>query len=317
MNRFSTSLLTLLALTATVAAQDPVDLNTNAKAGTTAWFLQVEKNLQTIDMAGQAMETGQTVNNTFRLSVTGVNEDGSRNIELEISRVHGSMAMPMMGELTFDSAEDGEVDDPMGVGLGEMVKQMTSIAGHTFTAKVDGRGKLVGDMMPAGDDAAKKSGKDHVSAAKQLVEAAFGNRPEKALAVGEKWKFDMSDESGRMPTKNDVEATFAEATDEHFVVKFSGTMTKGDIPEGDGDEDPMRAEMLEGMEISNGKMSGDQKLSRKDGLVTSATAKVTADISVESPMGSMEMKLNATKTLSRTAAPKKKEAPAKAAETGK
>ena len=70
--------------------------------------------------------------------------------------------------------------------------------------------------------------------------------------------------------------------------------------EDESEEAAMAAEMIAGMEVSNGKVVGGQMLSRKDGLVTSSTLKATADVAMETQMGEMMMTTLATKVLKRT-----------------
>ena len=63
---------------------------------------------------------------------------------------------------------------------------------------------------------------------------------------------------------------------------------------------------------SNGKIEGGQQLSRKDGLVTTSNLKATADVSIESQMGAMQMTTLATTVLARAPAEKAPEKPAEA-----
>lgn len=331
MTRLSLSVIALLTLTLPVIAQgESHNLATTAKADTTVWFVQTEKNSQTIDMAGQMMETGQTVNRTFCISIKSVDDDGMRTVEFEALRVHGIMSLPMMGEMEFDSANPVDNDDfdggMMGIDVGQMTDALTNVVGHKFSVKIDSFGRAKG--MPSvvqTEDEKKDAAPGVADQAKILIEAAFGQRPEKEMAIGDKWAF--SDDAGgnRLAMKNKIEATLVKVDADNFETKFTGSIEKGagpdDAMEDESEEAAMAAEMIAGMEVSNGKVVGGQMLSRKDGLVTSSTLKATADVAMETQMGEMMMTTLATKVLKRTtkekAMPKPKAEPAAEPKSGK
>ena len=312
MTRLSLPVIALLSLSLPVIAQgESHNLATTAKADTTVWFVQTEKNSQTIDMAGQMMETGQTVNRTFSVSIKSVGDDGMRTVEFEAVRVHGIMSLPMMGEMEFDSANPVDNDDfdggMMGIDVGQMTEALTDVVGHKFTVKIDSFGRAKGmPKLVQTEDEQKDAAPSVADQAKVLIEAAFGQRPEKDMAIGDKWAFSDVAGSNKLAMNNKIEATLVKVDADSFETKLSGSIEKGaDAADAIGDEDEseeaaMAAEMIAGMEVSNGKVVGGQMLSRKDGLVTSSTLKATADVTMETQMGDMMMTTLATKVLKRT-----------------
>jgi hypothetical protein len=319
MTRLSLPAIALLSLTLPIIAQgEAYDLATTAKPDTSVWFLEIETNSQTIDMAGQMMETAQTVKRKFRIDIQSVDDDGVRQVEVEVFRIYGKMDLPMMGSLKFDSLKTIDNSDfdggMMGLDVDEMTKSLTDIGGRKFMAKVDRFGRAKGMPKLLGD-------KEEVNItladqAKKLVEAAFGHRPTEQTAVGGKYKFADVGGSGRLAMENKVEATLVKVDADSFLMKFSGVVAKGSVDtgedEGQSEDADMAAELLAGMEVSNGKIEGGQKLSRKDGLVTTSNLKATADVSVESQMGAMQMTTLATTVLARASAEKAPEKPVEA-----
>lgn len=312
MTRLSLPAIALLSLTLPIIAQGEAhDLATTAKPDTSVWFFEIEKNSQTIDMGGQMMETGQTVNRKFRIEVKSVDEDGVQIVEVEAFRVYGKMALPMMGDLKFDSLNPVDNSDfdggMMGLDVAELTKSLTGIAGRKFMAKVDRFGRVKGTPKLIGS----KEGVDIAplaDQAKKLVAAAFGHRPSEKTAVGGKWEFTQVGGSNQLAMKNKVEATLVKVDADRFLIKFGGTVAKSNAAatevDPESEDADMAAELLAGMQISNGKVEGEQQLSRKDGLVATSTFKSTADVSVESQMGEVQMTMLATTVLARTKAEK-------------
>jgi len=134
-------LFSLLALAAVAVAQGTEhDLRTTAKKGSSAWFVQSTKQEQAIDMDGQTMDMGNTVNYTVRVTVGEVSDKGSLDVTIDILRVEGALVLPMMGEVAFDSAAGPAEDD--GFGMAALGDAMASLAGKKFTATVSPYGKV-------------------------------------------------------------------------------------------------------------------------------------------------------------------------------
>lgn len=347
------SLVTALALCAPASAQGEFDFRVTAKKGASVWLQQEVKQSQIIDMQGQEMESEQATSRVLQLTVKDVDDKGDLVVETKIARVFGSMGLPMgMGEMEFDSAasEADEDDEDDGMGMGAMMSGMKKAflagAGKTFTAKVDGKGKVV-ELMDDAKELLKEGGGGggggmrgmagaslNEEMLKSMVEEAFGAVPEKPVAVGGKWAKNETKNSSRMPMQNKVEMTLSKADAESYEITVVGTVEKPAAPTGaDGeeleDEDgqaAMQKQMMESMQVKNGKIDGFCRVSRTDGFVLEVKNTASADIEMSmAQMGDMAMTIKITTTVKRTTAdaatpkkpePKKDEAKPAAPTTG-
>jgi hypothetical protein len=314
MNHRSIPFLFLLA--APLFAQGEVDLKTTAKKGSSVWLSVERKSEETIDAAGREMERTQSTTRVLHVAVKDVDDKGNLVVETKIARVHGNMSMGGQADFDFDSAAAaaGDDDDGMGGMFSTMKKALMAGAGKTFTAKVDSRGKVVELMDGAaellrGNQGGMMSGNSlDEGTLKNIVEAAFGNVPEKPMAVGSKWEHKETD--GRMPMEHKLEMTLTKADDEAFEVSATGTIDKPAQPADAGkdpaDLDPQEAmarEAMRSMKVKNGKMAGSQRVSRKDGFVLDASSTVTMDIEMTAPgMGEMSVAAKVTSVTKRTTA---------------
>ncbi|MBL8728322.1 MAG: hypothetical protein JNM25_07830 [Planctomycetes bacterium] len=304
-----TSLFCLLTLSTVLVAQDH-DLSIPAKKGSTVWLSKVEKMEQTIDMGGQEMEIGRETTTVMQCTVKDVDDKGMLVVETKIARIHGTMTIPMAGDVEFDSAapsqDDDDGGDEDGFGMpssGAIAKSQTMLAGKSFVAKVDSKGKVaslegVAELLKAGKGGGGMMPQGPTETdLRRLVEGAFGNVPDKAVAVGGTWDHKTGEGSG-MPGVS-MKLTLAKVDDDTFEVTSTGTI---DPPKTDGGDDP-RAKMMESMKIVSSKSVGSQHISRKDGFVLDASHTVEMDATMESPMGGeMSMKVKASTTTKRTTA---------------
>ena len=113
MNRISHPfLLSIVTCLVPLAAQgEEHDLRVTAKKGASLWFTQESKQEQSIDMGGQQMDMGNSTTYTVCTTVKDVDEKGQLVVETKIVRVKGTMTIPMMGDIEFDSA-DAPADKP-------------------------------------------------------------------------------------------------------------------------------------------------------------------------------------------------------------
>lgn len=307
MNRLAVSFLSLLSLAPMLTAQGAEhDLGSQAAAGTTVWFAEEANNEVAIDMMGQEMNTNQKLTRTFRVTIKEVTAEGNRVVELEIARVYGVFDMPMLGEMKVDSAGTDDEDDG-GFAMpqiDEMKEKLVELAGKKFLAKVGRDGKVVGEVRETGKEAKEGDGEhdDDDGAMKQMVESAFGYRPKTKVAEGGEWDFDQEVNSGQMPMKSKAKAKLVKVMDEQFETSIEGAVEKNPdakIPTDDEEEAAQAAEALEGMKIENGKLAGKQHLSRKDGLLVDSNTTMSADITMETQMGDMSMKVKSVTTIKR------------------
>ncbi|MFN9706485.1 MAG: DUF6263 family protein [Planctomycetota bacterium] len=332
-------LLALFALCAPGLAQGTVDLKVTAKKGASVWLVEETKQSQVIDMQGQEMETSQVSTKFLQMTIKDVDDKGVMTVETKIVRISGSMGLPMgMGDMEFDSATpeaEEEEDDGMGMGamMGSMKKAMMAGAGKTFTAKVDAKGKVV-ELMDDAKELLKEGsggsgrmmggGQMTEESLKEVVSSAFGELPEKPVAVGGKWERNETEAAGRMPSQNKFELTLAKADAESFEITVAGSVDKpasaaeaaGDQLEGDDDSDPQAAaerNIRDTLLMKNGKLTGACRIARDDGFVAAADSTASIDVEMSAgPWGEVSMSLKSTKKLTRTTAdaatPKKAEA---------
>jgi hypothetical protein len=310
-----------------LAAQGEHDLAIRAKPGTVVWIEQASQQDQDIDMGGQAMEMHIGTTHTLKLAVKAVDAQGVATVEATIARVRGSMSLPMLGDVEFDSAagDEAEDEDEDTGGLpsaGGLARAMSALAGKTFVAKVDARGRVqsLDGAAAAVAEARQKAGRAgsqmltsslNEGAMRRLVESGFGIVPDKPIAVGGSWeRSEVQDSRGaRMATKMEIKLTGV--TDEAFEVAVAGTieLAKGDEKAdkaggaGDDPDAAMQRAMARNMKVENGRTTGTQRVSRQDGFVLEAASETTMDVTMPGPMGGeMFIAMKSTVTTKRTEA---------------
>jgi hypothetical protein len=316
-HRIPALLLPVLALAAPGFAQGDVDLRTTAKKGSSVWLLQEQKSEQTIDMAGNEMEMTDSSKRVLHVTVKDVDAEGNLLVETRIGRIHGSMSM-MGQDFEFDSNDPDAIEDG-GMGPGMMLKGKIAGAGKAFTAKVSPFGKVTelldgaAELTKAGDNPMAQAALNE-GMLKQMVESAFGVLPEKPIAVGGKWDHTRKDENGRTPMEHKLSLTLVKADDEAFEISGTGTIDKpavadtkpeDDKADGGDEEEAMAREMMQNamktMKVKDGKLSGTQRISRKDGFLLdgSQTLSMTIEMNVGQG-GDMSIAAKNTTTTKRT-----------------
>lgn len=309
-------LLPLLAL-APLAAQD-VDLRSTAKKGSSVWLLVEQQVSQTFEVMGQEMESAQSTKRVLHVTVDDVDDKGNLTVSVAIARVFGTISNPNMDDMEFDSTKPTEApeDDPTGGMMVSMLKSLQAGAGKKFTAKASPNGRMLEivdakDVLQKGEEA---MGLDEPQL-KQMVEGAFGRLPEKPTAKGGKWTHEDGGRNGRMPTRTVNELTLSQVDDDTFEIESSGKIEKVEPAAGEDDDNPMAA-MLKSMKISNGKATGKQKISRKDGFLIESKHEGSMDAEMTMQGMTVPMKIKHTTTTKRTTEADAKPA-AKAAEPKK
>lgn len=303
------SLFCLLTLAATLAAQgDAVDLRIQAKKGASVWISKHEKSENLIDVGGQSIEQAQDVTTVLQVTVKDVDDQGMLVVETKVARIHGSMTVPMLGDVEFDSAapadEDAE-DEGGGFGMptpGTLAKAQTALAGKSFVAKVGADGKVaslegVADLLQQGKANPMMPGPSEDSL-RSLVETAFGMVPEKPVAVGSVWERKVHEDSGQPAVA--MKLTLAKVDADSYEVTADG---KIENPKPSKDKaGNTRAQMMESLKISDSKATGTQRVSRTDGFVIEATTNVSMDATMDAGMGEASMSMKGTTKIQRTTA---------------
>lgn len=256
--------LLALCLSVSLVGQDApklYDLSTSAKKGTTAWFRATNTMSQGQRGGGTV---ASTVERTFRVTIKQVTKNGGRIIEMQIIRAKGSMDFPDMAKVTFDSAT-GNMGDRQP-GFATMAKRHTAGVGKTFTARVDRFGKLAGSVSGIALELGGEAGTSQ-SDLKRLVESVFGQRPSKAVPLGGTWKDGL--ETNGIRLNEDV--TLKKIDSATFTTSLVGTIIKAGMPKAVAELPKEQAEFFASMKISNSKSNGEQRISRRDGLVEVAT----------------------------------------------
>jgi hypothetical protein len=311
-------------LTAQTTTQDAkVDLSAKLKQGSTVWLVQETRNEQAIDMGGQQMEMGNHTTYTIRAEVTKVGDDGKSTLQVKLVRVAGSMTVPMVGDVEFDSAQpaaegDSEPAMPGMPNLDAIGKAMSAMADTTFTAVVDAHGNVseVKGFEESLAAARKKAGRVgaqmlggqlNEGVLSRMVETVVGVRPKEAIAVGTSWEQTDKQKQQRMEVANKMKLTLNNATAEDFVIGVEGTIEKPriEVDKGEGEEEDegaaMAREMMANMQVKNGKIQGSSKLSRADGFVLESRSVMSMEIHTASPMGGdMIIDNRVTTTVKRT-----------------
>ncbi len=328
----SASLFSVLGLAAPLLAQGgEVDLRLVAKKGASVWLVQEVKEEQNIDAGVQQMEMTNTIVHTLFVTVKDVDDKGIVTVETKIARIHGDASMGPMGDVEFDSLDADDEEPVEGDMLAAMTKARKAGAGKVFTAKVDQNGQVTElladakELIASTKSPAMGGNSIDESMLKKLVEGAFGVRPEKPMAAGGTWQHNRKEAGSRMPTENKIELTLSKVEADAFEVAAKGTVEKAGAIDGekpaDG-EDGMAAaqrQMMKDMKVSNGKISGTQRISRQDGFVLDSTKTMTMDMEMSSPMGSANIEVKVTVSTKRTTedAAKPKKAEPKPAEPAK
>jgi len=311
MNRLFARCVLSLAIAVPLAAQEH-DLRLRATAGSSIWYEQSSTQSQTLDMGGQVMETRNVMRLTAHVTVKDVGADGLITVEAVLARVRGSFDIPQLGESEFDSIDDagknvGKQDDtePADDGMGmpdfdAIGRAAAGLAGTKLIARLDAYGKVksIDGLEKALEAMSKRAGRMgsgmlesafNENSMEDLIESAFGIRPDKPLAVGSSW--DKSETNDVGPgTAAKVKFTLARVTDKAFQVSVTGTVEKPEAEDkepaaDETEQEAMMREMRAQMKIENGKVAGNSLVSREDGFIIEATSETTMDMSMPGPFG--------------------------------
>lgn len=284
----------------------PHDLRTAAKKGDTFWFVESADQSYEVVLVANPSKTWVRVHRTFRVTIQDVLKNGHRIVEIVIVRVHGSMQLMGSNEQHFDSA-----DPPAAIeqakktnSTGDFVSRMVEIVNRKFLARIDANGKVASSLIGVAAEM-----KHHVPklrwddrALQQLAETAFGRLPEKLVSVGDNWDHEQQAPGGNTPFRQKAVVTLKSWGDDAFALSVTGTVDKMELPITASDKEIAKeaAKMRTKTKISNGKVTGEQSISRRDGVVIASKITVTADLSTSSPRGVTQAKLRIVATLKRS-----------------
>lgn len=313
MFRIPARLLLPLLVLAPLAAQE-LDLRTTAKKGSSVWLVVEQTLVRSFEAMGQEVELTQATTRVQHVTVEDVDDKGNLTVSLTIARISGKFS-GADEEVTFDSLETAEAaeDDETAGMLAAAVKSMQAGAGKSFKAKVSPYGRVLEliDTKAILETDGDAPGLDDAQL-KQMVEGAFGRLPEKPTAKGGKWPHADSGRGGRMPTKLVAELTLSQVDDETFEIEAAGKIEKADVA-ATSDADSPSAKAAKSMKVENGKASGKQKISRKDGFLLESRLDSSMDSEMNVMGNNLPMAIKSTSTTRRgteaDAKPAKKAAP--------
>lgn len=107
---------------------------------------------QKVSMAGQTQDIPVNLTMSMTWNVEAVNNDGSIEMTQSIDRVQMKMTIPLQGEVTFDSAAEGEPEGMAGM-LANGIKPMIGVK---FKQKMNDRGDVLEFSVP--DEVKEKLG---------------------------------------------------------------------------------------------------------------------------------------------------------------
>ena len=304
-----------------------VGLQIQAAKDQTFYFKTSTKMEQAIDMGGQPMDMGNEVHQTVSLKVLDLDAQGNLQVEWLVHSIRGSMTLPMLGDVTFDSTKKPEETDggdvpgmPNVAGIG---KAMTMLAGKKLGAKISRSGDVSGvtgveELLAAarkeagGMGAQMLGGTLNEGAIRHQIQNLVGTLPTDAQAVGGTWqRSNLRQGSRGMTMRVEMASKLDQVTAEQVQISSTGTLAIAQPaaaaakPEAEEDEaTAMQREMMSKMKLENGKVKGTETVSRKDGFVLKASGDMAMDLTVPSPMGGGEMKIaqKITTTVERTTA---------------
>ncbi len=324
-----------MAPVATIAAQDGQkhDLKFRAEKGFKTWYRIATTQETAIQIMGQDMNQQMELVHEVELEITSVAADGAAEFEIRYLSARGSLELPMVGLVEFDTREDDDAEDdnPMS---SQVRRGLTQWVGKCARGKLDAKGRLVA-MPGLAEGVAKAAGQggmgrtmtaqftDAASLQRQVGEL-FARLPENPIAIGGSFGAEETHAIGGGTRMTTVATGKLDKIDgDVAVLTFKGTITAAapsETPDAADDGDPA-ARMRRSMRVENGKFEGEERIDRKTGWKVGSKSKSTMAMSMASPMGGEErMQMSSTTTSNVERLPAKpagaKAAPAPAPATG-
>tara|TARA_R110002072_G_scaffold25443_6_gene85200 strand:- start:155630 stop:156916 length:1287 start_codon:yes stop_codon:yes gene_type:complete len=293
------------AATAQAKDQELFDLRSKTPKGTTAWFVESTLYKQKIQTGQNEIHVDMQMDRTFGITIKQVDAKGNRIVEIEVARLTGWTKFQDGPKQVYDS-EKSEMKPAV-----TFIQRMMASVGNRYVARIDANGKLAGSMAGV---AHEMQGKDPKVSMKtwelaDLAETAFGRTPTKPIPIGGTWNF-VQRGTDELAVARHATMKLAKVTEEAFEMSFIGTVEKGEqrSPPAAENDDPesieaQTARMNKEMKISDGKLTGTQKLSRRDGLVLETESTATFDMDLLGGNFNQSIGMTVTTKLSRTDKP--------------
>jgi len=287
----------LLAIAAGLPAQllpEKYTLQATPTKGATVWFVELTRQQQQSD--GVDVRTSLQLERTFTVTVRDVRDDGSCDVEVTLRRLRGTATLPAIGERTFDS-RSREPRERALAGLGERLHELMALVDVAMRARVAANGKVQGALTVVADDdvddgtpAPTASPAAH-DTMRQLLEAAFGRRPDGQVVVGDTWQHRQRAPRGSLPLVQQVDVRLESVDDNVFETVMKGTLEKDAV----GAESPFAQ-----LKVTDGEVIAAQRVSRRDGFVRTARLRASATLTTPAQDDAIVMQLSVQTVLRRT-----------------
>ncbi len=200
--RIALMFVAALASSATLAAQDVTLRYRWTKGEEVRYRTTQQTDMQMSGLPGMGdMNITMTMTQVNKFVVDAVTADGSATLRNTYESVKVAMNVPMMGEVTFDSANPAaSAGNPISEAL---AKTMGAMAGETITmevaangkvGKVDGLARVVEKIKSGASAAGAQMGLGSMDqymsedGLRSTIDQTFSLLPDKAVKVGETWK---------------------------------------------------------------------------------------------------------------------------------
>jgi hypothetical protein len=314
----ATAVLGVLTLAAAAAAEargeDPpketptATLALRARPGTTVRFVQTMVADQTANLRGMKTTTHAEITTQLGLEVAERAEDGAWRGTLRFGRIHGTMKMPMVGEVRADSGEPL----PDDVARKSAAISITALAEREFPVVLepDGRVRSVGGIEPAIEAALKRWGAD--ASLRPVVAVAISEKklrqtvdfalcttplPSAPAKAGTSWDDTDSVPGLSSGVEMEVRARHEVAEVLPDAVRIVG---KGDLvlraASGPG-VNPRQARVYEHARVLSSSTPSEVRVSRDDGLPIASRRSMQVEIELGDPNGGKPLGTMAQETV--------------------
>ena len=278
---------------ATTVTDKPITLALTLAKGDRFRFRQTTDGSSENVMGEMTITSSTKTVQEYTLEVLTDADGGKSRVRMHYDRIHGHIDMPQMGEVAFDSSKSTEGASPM---VAMVTKPMTALAGKDieFTLSRDGKVSDVKGFAEAMREAMESLGMgamsgqmDDSSIQSQLSEL-LPTFPAAPVVAGDEWKHEVERELGALNgVKESVSCRLAEVAEDTARIAATVKLTALAKASDDGATRSPGTSAGFGVQVElvEGNGTSDFRISRKDGLIQSATVTMTTRMAADSPMG--------------------------------
>ena len=236
------------------------------------------RTVQTVQTGGAKVETDLDLAMTHAYQVESVDGKGVATIRTTLDRVHGTLSNPFIGRVEFDSDKKEEKSDDAAADgqIAAIRRQLTASAGLRDVVRLspDGSFALVESTKPGSSSAPRLGGIPHLPA------VAVG------VGVGDTWTTRADTVIQEMRLVENVKHTIKQIGDDGVTIEHEGTLAPAaDAPH---------------VTVMSSKISGETRLSAKDGFVLSSSVVVEAETKTAAVTGRPAETMTTKQTIQQT-----------------